>query len=125
MIHKLYLSMNYFKYYFRINESGKEKGFGQSILHNGQLVFHTSPYNLQDVSLQDYPITGVKITATQDGSQTSKKGVERPRSVTDHNKETCIEETSSTKLIAASASPFACSGERKLLDRRFSYTSMR
>ncbi|XP_061939071.1 bridge-like lipid transfer protein family member 1 isoform X15 [Apis cerana] len=63
---------------YRINESGKEKGFGQSILHNGQLVFHTSPYNLQDVSLQDYPITGVKITATQDGSQTSKKGVERP-----------------------------------------------
>ncbi|XP_006618311.1 transmembrane protein KIAA1109 isoform X10 [Apis dorsata] len=109
---------------YRINESGKEKGFGQSILHNGQLVFHTSPYNLQDVSLQDYPVTGVKITATQDGSQTSKK-VERPRSVTDHNKESCIEETSSTKLITASASPFACSGERKLLDRRFSYTSMR
>ncbi|OAD56139.1 hypothetical protein WN48_04013 [Eufriesea mexicana] len=106
---------------YRINESGKEKGFGQSILHNGQLVFHTSPYNLQDVSLQDYPFTGVKVTATQDGSQTSKKGVERPRSVTDHNKE----ETNSTKLIAASASPFACSGERKLLDRRFSYTSMR
>ncbi|KAK9299212.1 hypothetical protein QLX08_007719 [Tetragonisca angustula] len=63
---------------YRINESGKEKGFGQSILHSGQLVFHTSPYNLQDVSLQDYPITGVKMTATQDGLQTSKKGVERP-----------------------------------------------
>ncbi|XP_048267008.1 transmembrane protein KIAA1109 homolog isoform X2 [Bombus terrestris] len=110
---------------YRINESGKEKGFGQSILHNGQLVFHTSPYNLQDVSLQDYPVTGVKITATQDGSQTSRKGVERPRSVTDHNKDSGIEETSSTKLITASASPFACSGERKLLGRRFSYTSIR
>lgn len=94
-------------------------------MHNGQLVFHTSPYNLQDVSLQDYPVTGVKITAMQDGSQTSRKGVERPRSVTDHNKDSGIEETSSTKLITASASPFACSGERKLLGRRFSYTSIR
>nr|XP_034186923.1 transmembrane protein KIAA1109 isoform X7 [Osmia lignaria] len=111
---------------YRINESGKEKGFGQSILHDGQLVFHTSPYNLPDVSLQDYPVTGLKVTTgTQDGSQTSKKSVERPRSVTDHNKDSGIEETSSTKLIGTSASPFACSGERKLLDRRFSYTSMR
>ncbi|XP_076753670.1 transmembrane protein KIAA1109 homolog tweek isoform X3 [Xylocopa sonorina] len=110
---------------YRINESGKEKGFGQSILHDGQLVFHTSPYNLQDVSLQDYPVTGVKVTVAQDGPQTTKKGVERPRSVTDHNKDSGIEEANSTKLITASASPFACSGERKLLDRRFSYTSIR
>ncbi|XP_076663219.1 transmembrane protein KIAA1109 homolog tweek isoform X13 [Andrena cerasifolii] len=112
---------------YRINESGKEKGFGQSILHDGQLVFHTSPYNLQDVSLQDtyHPVTGVKSTATQDGPQTSKKGVERPRSVADHNRDSGIEDNSSTKFIAASASPFACSGERKLLGRRFSYTSMR
>ncbi|XP_043249927.1 transmembrane protein KIAA1109 isoform X1 [Colletes gigas] len=109
---------------YRINESGKEKGFGQSILHDGQLVFHTSPYNLQDVSLQDHPVKG-KLTTTQDGSHTSKKGVERPRSVTDHNKDSGIEENSSKKLITASASPFACSGERKLLGRRFSYTSMR
>ncbi|XP_026670200.1 transmembrane protein KIAA1109, partial [Ceratina calcarata] len=108
---------------YRINESGKEKGFGQSILHDGQLVFHTSPYNLQDVSLQEHPVAGVKLT--QDAPQTSKKGVERPRSVTDHSKESNIEGTSSTKLITATASPFACSGDRKLLDRRFSYTSMR
>nr|XP_031841602.1 transmembrane protein KIAA1109 isoform X3 [Nomia melanderi] len=110
---------------YRINEPGKEKGFGQSILHDGQLVFHTSPYNLKDVSLQDYPVVGVKLTATQDGSHTSKKGVERPRSVAEHNKDSGIEENSSTKFITASASPFACSGERKLLGRRFSYTSMR
>lgn len=77
------------------------------------------------MSLQDYPVSGVKVTATQEGPQPSKKGVERPRSVTDHTKDSGIEETSSTKLIAASASPFACSGDRKLLGRRFSYTSMR
>ncbi|XP_034946452.1 uncharacterized protein [Chelonus insularis] len=34
---------------YRINTSGKEEGFGQSILHYGQLVFHASPYNFQDV----------------------------------------------------------------------------
>ncbi|XP_076277865.1 transmembrane protein KIAA1109 homolog tweek isoform X5 [Lasioglossum baleicum] len=109
---------------YRINESGKEKGFGQSILHDGQLVFHTSPYNLQDVSLQDYQVAGVKLTATQDGVHTSKK-VERPRSVADHTKDSGIEEHSSTKLITATASPFACSGDRKVLGRRFSYTSLR
>lgn len=31
----------------------KEYGFGQSLLHEGQLVFHTPPYSLQPVSLQE------------------------------------------------------------------------
>ncbi|XP_014476117.1 PREDICTED: uncharacterized protein KIAA1109 isoform X1 [Dinoponera quadriceps] len=108
---------------YRIHEPGKEKGFGQSILHDGQLVFHTPPYSLQDVSLQDvcYPATGLKVTVSQDGSQTAKKSAERPRSVTDHSKE----ENSSTKLNVASASPLISSVDRKPLDRRFSYTSMR
>lgn len=108
---------------FRIHEPGKEKGFGQSILHDGQLVFHTPPYSLQDVSLQDvcYPVTGLKVTVCQDGTQTTKKGAERPRSVTDHSKE----ENSSTKLNVASASPLIPNADRKPLDRRFSYTSMR
>lgn len=86
-------------------------------------MFHTPPYSLQDVSLQDisYPITGLKVTVSQDGSQVLKKGVERPKSVTDHNKE----ENSNMKLHVASASPLITSGDRKSLDRRFSYTSMR
>ncbi|XP_035723534.1 transmembrane protein KIAA1109-like isoform X4 [Vespa mandarinia] len=65
---------------YRIYESGKEKGFGQSILHDNQLVFHTPPYSLQDVSLQDscYPVTGVKVTIAQEGLQTSKKNIDRP-----------------------------------------------
>lgn len=73
----------YFMFYFRIYESGKDKGFGQSILHDNQLVFHTPPYSLQDVSLQDscYPVTGVKVTIAQEGLQTSKKNIDRPRSV--------------------------------------------
>ncbi|KAG7214078.1 hypothetical protein KM043_001440 [Ampulex compressa] len=112
---------------YRIYEAGKEKGFGQSILHDDQLVFHTPPYSLQDVSLQDvcHAVAGLKVAVIQDGPQASKKCVERPRSVADRIKDSCMEERSSTKLIAASASPLACSGERKPLDRRFSYTSMR
>lgn len=38
---------------FRIHTNSKEYGFGQSLLHEGQLVFHTPPYSLQPVSLQE------------------------------------------------------------------------
>lgn len=37
----------------RIHTNSKEYGFGQSLLHEGQLVFHTPPYSLQPVSLQE------------------------------------------------------------------------
>lgn len=36
-----------------INTNSKEYGFGQSILYENQLVFHTPPYSLQPVSLQE------------------------------------------------------------------------
>lgn len=39
--------------YFSINTNSKEYGFGQSILYENQLVFHTPPYSLQPVSLQE------------------------------------------------------------------------
>ncbi|XP_063925143.1 bridge-like lipid transfer protein family member 1 isoform X3 [Zophobas morio] len=38
---------------FRINEPGKDPGFGQSILHDGMLIFRTPPYIVQEISLQD------------------------------------------------------------------------
>lgn len=38
---------------YHINTSSKEYGFGQSILYDGQLVFHTPPYSLQPVSLEE------------------------------------------------------------------------
>ncbi|XP_037884226.1 transmembrane protein KIAA1109 isoform X1 [Glossina fuscipes] len=38
--------------YFVINNN-KDFGFGESILHQGQLVFHTPPYSLHSVSLHD------------------------------------------------------------------------
>ncbi|XP_050533025.1 transmembrane protein KIAA1109 homolog isoform X6 [Daktulosphaira vitifoliae] len=42
---------------FRVNECGKDPGFGQSILHDCQLIFHTPPYNIgSGVFIHDYPI---------------------------------------------------------------------
>lgn len=37
----------------RIHPSHKEYGFGQSLLHEGQLVFHTPPYSLHPVALHE------------------------------------------------------------------------
>lgn len=42
---------------FRIREPGRDPGFGQSILHEGQLLFRTPPYGSQDISLQE-PASG-------------------------------------------------------------------
>ncbi|XP_038111246.1 transmembrane protein KIAA1109 isoform X3 [Culex quinquefasciatus] len=38
---------------YHIHPSSREYGFGQSLLHVDQLVFHTPPYSLQPVSLQE------------------------------------------------------------------------
>uniref|UniRef100_A0A182PCZ3 Bridge-like lipid transfer protein family member 1 C-terminal domain-containing protein n=1 Tax=Anopheles epiroticus TaxID=199890 RepID=A0A182PCZ3_9DIPT len=38
---------------YHIHPNTREYGFGQSLLHEGQLVFHTPPYSLQPVSLQE------------------------------------------------------------------------
>ncbi|KAF7987765.1 hypothetical protein HCN44_003628 [Aphidius gifuensis] len=116
---------------YRIYENGKDKGFGQSILHEGQLVFHTPPYSLQDVTLQDLPTAGAGATTTatatatncntlnSTNSKSSKNSVERSRSVIDSRDD----ETINTKLNITSESPII--NERKSLCRRFSYTSGR
>ncbi|KAF5284663.1 hypothetical protein FQR65_LT13494 [Abscondita terminalis] len=38
---------------FCINEAGKDPGFGQSILHDGLLMFRTPPYIINEIYLQD------------------------------------------------------------------------
>lgn len=38
---------------FRINEPGKDPGYGQSILHENALIFRTPPYILNEITLQD------------------------------------------------------------------------
>ena len=37
---------------FKVNEPGKDPGFGQSILHEGQLIFRTPPYIVNEITLQ-------------------------------------------------------------------------
>lgn len=39
--------------FFSIHTKQKEYGFGQSLLHEDQLVFHTPPYSLHPISLQE------------------------------------------------------------------------
>lgn len=38
---------------FRVNEPGKDPGYGQSILHEDMLIFRTPPYIVNEISLQD------------------------------------------------------------------------
>ncbi|KAK5638052.1 hypothetical protein RI129_012347 [Pyrocoelia pectoralis] len=38
---------------FCVNENGKDPGFGQSILHEGLLIFRTPPYIVNEIFLQD------------------------------------------------------------------------
>lgn len=40
-------------FFYSIINNKKDYGFGESMLHQGQLVFHTPPYSLNSVSLQD------------------------------------------------------------------------
>lgn len=70
---------------------------------------------MQDVC---YPGTNLKITVSQDTAQTSKPNVERSRSAIDSNGD-----DGSTKLSTTSESPVA--NDKKILSRRFSYTSIR
>lgn len=52
-INRLEIYLSLFLHFFSIHPNPKEYGFGQSLLHEGQLVFHTPPYSLQPVSLQE------------------------------------------------------------------------
>lgn len=45
--------INIARYHIISNGLSKEYGFGQSLVHEGQLVFHTPPYSLQSISLQE------------------------------------------------------------------------
>ncbi|XP_075226335.1 transmembrane protein KIAA1109 homolog tweek [Lycorma delicatula] len=114
---------------FRINESGKDPGFGQSILHENQLVFHTPPYNSHDVSIHDTAAdwnenkqnaVNVKI-GSGDYSPGLQSRVERSRSVTESHKDSPSVNNTGSRLSTATPSPVSC--VKTSLGRRFSYTS--
>lgn len=47
----------FLKLFYRVNDSDKDPGFGQSILHDCQLIFHTPPYNIgSGVIIHDIPV---------------------------------------------------------------------
>ncbi|PSN42917.1 hypothetical protein C0J52_12026 [Blattella germanica] len=114
---------------FRIHEPGRDPGFGQSILHEGQLVFHTPPYGSQDVSLQE-PINGwesvmgnakligtggLKVASTNERNLNESPGThagERSRSVAETNKDSC------SRISTASPSPISSHGDTRTLGRR-------
>uniref|UniRef100_A0A1B0D1P6 Fragile site-associated protein C-terminal domain-containing protein n=1 Tax=Phlebotomus papatasi TaxID=29031 RepID=A0A1B0D1P6_PHLPP len=112
----------------------KEYGFGQSLLHEGQLVFHTPPYSLQSVTLQecyDY-VTRPNHRGSRHGVDTkSPLPVQRQESIYVTKSDTspnstmirsCAEYHEKTlPKMKEKGSPL--SGERK--GRRFSYTNSR
>lgn len=86
---------------FRINESGRDPGYGQSILHEGMLVFRTPPYIFNEISLQD--------TLTRKLSNKTKKSVDSPRIVPPLERQKSIEKDTPDHKV----------------NRRFSSTSIR
>ncbi|XP_060534290.1 bridge-like lipid transfer protein family member 1 [Cylas formicarius] len=90
---------------FRVNEPGKDPGYGQSILHENMLVFRTPPYTIKDITLQD------------------TWGRSRPKRAAESPKVTTLEKEKLTTKDAQFASPVAL-GDRKP-NRRFSSTSMK
>lgn len=98
--------MNYI--IFRVNEPGKDPGFGQSILHEGHLIFRTPPYVLNSITLQDAFLLS-KI-----------QGKDRQR-IFDTKTPTLERERKERATIHSSPSSF----EERRNSRRFSSTSIR
>ncbi|XP_065331514.1 bridge-like lipid transfer protein family member 1 isoform X1 [Cloeon dipterum] len=99
---------------YRVNPIGADPGFGQSILHEKQLVFHTPPYTSYDiVSLQDPPSWNNTLTRSHDHSlrvpSKNRPVFERSSSI------------SESKPSPANISINSNQSDRSL-GRRFSYT---
>nr|XP_018906485.1 PREDICTED: uncharacterized protein KIAA1109 isoform X3 [Bemisia tabaci] len=105
---------------FRINGPGKDPGFGQSILHESQLIFHTPPYDSHQVSIHESPIwsafekpgsTNLKPVLTGESGGGGGSPVVLSR---------VAESDSCGRINTATPSPSEC---RSAVSRRFSYTS--
>ncbi|KAF5303327.1 hypothetical protein FQA39_LY10066 [Lamprigera yunnana] len=93
---------------FCINETGKDPGFGQSILHDGLLMFRTPPYIINEIYLQDVSKTQFGIKATEHVKFSTFEREKKSRNV---------------DVRASFSSPISLN-ERKI-SRRFSSTSIR
>ncbi|XP_052121267.1 transmembrane protein KIAA1109 isoform X3 [Frankliniella occidentalis] len=97
---------------FRIFEGSKDYGYGQSILHEGSLVFHTPPYGSQDVTLYDPTF--------------SCRGANPPTCFNGVPPKVVSLDPGESPTMVSTASPVSPSpvGDKRSMNRRFSYTSL-
>ncbi|XP_050315619.1 transmembrane protein KIAA1109 isoform X2 [Anthonomus grandis grandis] len=62
---------------FRVNEPGRDPGYGQSILHENSLIFRTPPYIFGEITLQDT----LKRSSFKNASNSKISTLEREKSV--------------------------------------------
>lgn len=118
---------------FRVNEPGADPAYGQSILHEGMLIFRTTPYIVNEISLQDTEksarlfLMGNNINSNGNNSVDRRKLTDKDR---DNNKDkdqekfnTLPSTTDRKSVDGSSASPQSLT-ERKN-SRRYSSTSIR
>lgn len=116
---------------YQIHTNSKEYGFGQSLLHEGQLVFHTPPYSLQPVSLQECHESFGKANI-----RIARPDIDQKSPLVQHKSESAGHQcsSSSTGVAAVVEKPYpkiktkemgspAATLERK--NRRFSYGNSR
>lgn len=97
---------------FSVNEPGRDPGYGQSILHDGQLIFRTPPYIVNEISLQD------AMGTIRRQVNVIKSGAESPKMVVVEK-----EKKEETKHVTKSSSPQ--NSLEKKVNRRYSSTSIR
>ncbi|KAK6639579.1 hypothetical protein RUM43_007852 [Polyplax serrata] len=100
---------------FRINDSTTDPGFGQSILHENQLIFHTAPYDSCQAAVQDsYFCSNIPPPVQSKNQSNDRLKVGSP----------CLKkvEESLTVTDSSSISP-SPKTDRRAIRRRFSCTS--
>ncbi|KAG8228088.1 hypothetical protein J437_LFUL000087, partial [Ladona fulva] len=106
---------------FRIHGPNKDPGFGQSILHEGQLIFHTPPYGSQDVSLQEPSRWDIATQAQEPSPRVSRESHAGKCSDSAGN---ILDKDIKARESTATPSPIGqVHSDKQPLGRRFSCTS--
>ncbi|XP_062545321.1 bridge-like lipid transfer protein family member 1 isoform X7 [Armigeres subalbatus] len=125
---------------YHIHPNPREYGFGQSLLHEDQLVFHTPPYSMQPVSLQEcYDYVGKPNLRSTRHCTTDSKSPLPPKHEAFMTQKQCDVSPNSTMIRSGGDKSGKSSLERvkekdsggsplsadRSRGRRFSYTSAR
>lgn len=120
---------------YHIMTQTKEYGFGQSLMHEGQLVFHTPPYSLQPISLQEcFEYINKNTSRTSRNTLDSKSPLPQKHDTNLHNQHKSEISPNSTfvrdksgrstlERVKEKESNSPVTAERR--GRRFSYTNAR